>query len=197
MKKIILALAAAIVLPSWALALPGSSVYPDPKKGPGPNPCSSCHKNNAEFEKNIYIDVRDDKGVSLINKEGAAEIPFRPGESTVVDVVVGIKDPDPKAKVAGWFVNLPMGAALVHGSVNYCYQRLNYEVHSQFAVDNTNYRTHDKHVVTFHRYFSPAETELWVGVGGKATDTEPGSDARKGTLGLKNIKLKWVKDINP
>ncbi|MBI4664926.1 MAG: hypothetical protein HY751_00805 [Nitrospinae bacterium] len=196
MKKTILTILALLIAPVMAFALPGSSVYPNAKAGNefGPVPCAGCHKSNGDFEKNIYVDVRDNKGASLINKEGVAEIPFKAGETTELEVVVGLKDQDKKAKLAGWFVNVPQGASLAHGSVNYCYQRLNYEVPPQFTADKKPYRTFDKHSISFPKYFAPTETELWVGVGGKATDLEPGSDGRKGTMGLKTIKLKWVKD---
>jgi hypothetical protein len=198
MKKVVFALIALFLAPVAALALPGSSVYPNPsaKVGTpyGPQPCEACHKNNADFEKNVYVDIRDDKGGSLM-KDGVAEIPFKPGESTVVQIVVGLNEQDAKAKVAGWFVNLPMGSSLARGSVNYCYQRINYELPSLNSADGKPFRTQDRHSITFHRYFAPTESEMWVGVGGKATDTEAGSDARKGTLGLKTIKIKWVKDV--
>lgn len=195
MKKFIIALAALLIAPSVALALPGSSVYPNAKRGSefGPVPCAACHKSNPAFENNLFVDVRDENGRSLSNGKGEFDVNWMPGETTTIQVVVGLNKSDRKGKLAGWFVNLPMGASLANGSVNYCYQRINYEKPSEFTADNKKYRSNDAHSITFHRYMSPQTTELWFGVGGKATDTPAGSPERKGTLGLGSVKINWVK----
>jgi len=196
MRKQIIAIAAAAAVASAAWALPGSSTYPNEKLGSpyGPVPCAGCHKSNPAFENNVFIDVRDHSGASLMTGADTAEIPWKPGETAELHVVVGLKDQDPNGKVAGWFFNLPAGVTLAKGSVNYCYQRINYDVPSQFTSDDKPYRTTDIHHVSFPKYMAPAETELWVGVGAKATGLEAGSPARKETMGLKTIKLKWVHD---
>lgn len=185
-----------------AAALPGSSVYPKPDhkiwekvKGNnnGPVPCAACHLSSPKYEKNVYIDIRDAKGKSLVSN-GEANVPFKPGETTEVNVVVGLKTQDKTAKHAGWFLNLPLEATLANGSVNYCYQRINYPIESEFSVDGKPYLTGDRHYINFGQYAPPQSTEIWVGVGSRSTDTKAGSDARKETLGLKSMKINWVKD---
>jgi len=196
MRNLLFSLALLMSVPAVAFALPGSSVYPKADKGYefNPVPCAVCHKSNKQFEENVYVDVRDDSGASLVDDKGIAQISWAPGKTTTIQVVVGLKKQDTKAELAGWFVNLPLGASLARGSVNYCYQRINYETGvGMFSADEKPYLTTDTHHVTFHRYMKPQTTELWIGVGGKATETSPGSPERKGTLGLKTIKLNWVK----
>ncbi len=194
MKKLLIMFAVMMAIPSMALALPGSSVYPNAKRGNefGPVKCGACHKSNPQFEDNVYVDVRDENGNSLVS-DGVAEVPWMPGKSTSIQVVVGLKKQDKAARLAGWFVNLPAGTSLKNGSVNYCYQQINYGVKSEFSADGKPFRTFDTHSITFHRYMKPQETELWVGVGSKGTDTPAGSPARKATLGLKTLKIRWIK----
>lgn len=197
MKKTFVLLAALwAVSVSAAWALPGSSVYPNADKGSpyGPVYCGAagCHKSSAKFDANIFYDIRDKDGKSLMNESGEVDIPWKPGTTTVVHVVAGLKEQDASAKVAGWFLNLPSGVTNASNRVNYCYHRINYEVGSQLAQDKVQWRTGDAIHLTFHRYMAPTASELWLGVGGKATDEKQGTPERLGTLTLKTVKVNWV-----
>ncbi|MFW2332111.1 MAG: hypothetical protein ACN4E2_07480 [Nitrospinota bacterium] len=203
MRNLIIYMTILLLSTSTAYALPGSSVYPKPDnkiwtkvsgRTHGPVPCAACHTSSKQYEKNIYIDIRDAKGRSMVSK-GIANIPYKPGKTATIQVVVGLRKQDKSAKVAGWFFNLPQDSSLAKGSVNYCYQAINYPGGSLFAVDKREYRTSSTHYITFDKYFEPSSTLLWVGIGSKATEMADGSaDERKGTLGLASMKVNWILD---
>ena len=177
---------------AWALPELSSTFNPSPEKRPGPAPCKSCHLSSIGFEKNMYIDVRLPSGQSLVDKDGFAVIPWEPGETVSLVIVVGLSRQNLSGKVAGWFMNLPDGATVKPGTLWYGNRRINYERQGAFTADGVEYRVTGELTVTMGRRMIPMMTELWVGVGEKATEKYPGASQRKRTLGLRRLPVKWI-----
>jgi len=155
-------------------------------------PCSDCHISNLKFEKNIYIDIRLATGESLVDSHGVAHIPWEAGETLDLVIVLGLEKQDLEGKASGWFINLPAGSTLWPGELPYGYRRINYEKPGEFTADGAQFRAWSGLKLTFGREPPGAETELWAGVGAKATDKYPGSTERRRTLGLRRLLIKWV-----
>jgi len=191
---VVVVIAAWVVFCGEASALPelSSTFHPSPEKSYGPAPCKTCHLSNIWFEGNIYIDVRLPSGRSLVGQDGFAVVPWEPGETISLVIVVGLSRQNLNGKVAGWFMNLPDGAAVKPGTSWYGNRRINYERQGAFTADGVEYRVTGELTVTMGRGMVPGKTELWVGVGETATDKFPGASQRKRTLGLRRLPVKWV-----